>query len=223
MDRRTNLSDLLREWRQACAGDAAPFYFDGIIGDESTWFGSKTRVLFLGKEPNNRDGLGEACGHDLRELYRNPEKYPQNRKRFELNIGRWAHALAHTTPLRRSSFAESDDGARDALLQAAVVNLKKTGGSGQCAEKQLIEHAGRHRQHLLKQLELLSPTVVVCCGKKTFQLVRPLLSDLREAGECCYRRKQVLWIDHCHPSARKPNEGMHNRLIDLYRAALSRE
>lgn len=190
MDRRTNLSNLLNEWRQACAGDAAPFYSDGIIGDESTWFGGETRLLFLGKEPNDRAGLGEACGHDLRELYRYPEKYPQNRKRFELNIGRWAHALMHTTPLRRSSFTESDAGARRASLQAAVVNLKKAGGNGKCNAKELPEQVLRHRQQLLEQLELLSPTVIVGC----FDLMKAV--DLAATYFAAMIRESANWRVH---------------------------
>lgn len=99
-----------------------------LVLDEAEWFGARTRFLFIAKEPNDRAGLAEACGHDHRELLRNSEQYLENSKRFELNIGRWAHALGHTTTFARPTFELSCYGARDALLRSAVINVKKTGG-----------------------------------------------------------------------------------------------
>lgn len=191
----SQLNALFAEWRIRCAGDGSGFTADGVIGEaEVEWVKARPRVLFLLKEPHDRGGVLKACGHDLRVLFRNPEKFGQNRKTVEKRIGAWAYEL-------RALAGDPVIDAHAALMASAVMNLKKTGGGAAACDRELIAFAWEHRPFILRQLAILSPDVVVCGG--TFRHVREVMGGFEPVGveALVYWREGVLWVDHHHPAS----------------------
>jgi hypothetical protein len=214
------LESNLNRWRQRCHKSDGTFYADGIVGDPTRWYRSPLRVAFIGKEPNDRPGLAKSCGADLRRLFLNPSQSPKNRKRFETNLGRWAYGIHGTSSQHIPSFDDSTRGAASAIRDCAVINLKKTGGGGTANLGNVRCHLRLHSQLFLEQLELIDPTVVVCCG--CTELVLPLLEQLHRLESRAIRHRGRLWIESYYPSARLDDITMYNRLLADYCAAAFR-
>jgi hypothetical protein len=212
---------LFNRWRAELASDGCKFVRDGIIGGEREWQSSNPRILFLAKEPNDRGEILRHCGHDLRRLFRKPAVFSGHRRTFEKNLGRWAYGLHNAMADTRHSFGEADrdQNSYRALLRSAIINLKKTPGGGQSTELEIRNHTRRSRRLMMEQINLMSPTVVICCG--TFRFIHEFVTGFpRDAQPGAWRwHENILWIAQCHPSARASPYEMYSRLVITYQRA----
>jgi hypothetical protein len=80
------------------------------------------------------------------------------------------------------------------------MNLKKLPGGGRCNEASLRSTAIRDAYWIARQIEILAPTLVVCCG--TFEIAARALGGMNQVRGIprAYQRGEVHWIDHWHPS-----------------------
>src|SRR5262245_49385966 len=84
------LDHLFDQWRTYLGTSGAKLVRDGVIGSEDAWKSLPLRIVFLLKEPHDRNGVLGKCGYDLRGLFRDPHLYSQNKKTVERRIADWA-------------------------------------------------------------------------------------------------------------------------------------
>lgn len=207
MDSKTErLNALFEEWKRSYKEPDLAFAEDGII-NENEWNEAPRKVLFLLKETNKYAG-------NFRELaQKSPWRVP----------GYWAYGLQNLQRGHIPPFAEAKEKYGEAFCRSALVNLKKiTGGSAAKDEK--IKGAARDdAKYIIKELEIIAPEIVVCGS--TFWIVREVLlpGDFEPIGpvpEMCFMRKNVLWIDYCHPGARCCHDTMYYGLVMMYQNCL---
>jgi len=222
-----SLQDLFAGWRINYGHAGATFCADGLIGeDERAWLRAEPRILFLSKETNDRDGVMAASGYDLCRLLRDSHEFRQNVKTFERTLAAWSLGLQSRRAGRRLSYDQANENAESAAAAfraSAVMNLKKQPGRAQCKVRELISAAERDRFWIEREIEILSPTVVVCCG--TFRVVARVLGGFDSVGGAarCHLRNGMLWVDHWHPCALRGAAAKYDRLMDACEAFMGRE
>lgn len=84
------------------------------------------------------------------------------------------------------------------INKIAVLELKKVGGGTYAtseiskATKHYTEHIGPFEDLIIKQVELIDPTVIICLGRENGKCISELLKKVKEsAGEC-------IWIEGYH-------------------------
>jgi hypothetical protein len=214
------LRHLFDAWRSRYDPDKR-LIFDGPIGGDSKWEACPLRILFLLKEPHDRNDVLEECGNDLTELFANSHHYSGNSKVAERTMGRWAFCLRQLHAIHRGAPKLADQDWRGALHDAAVMNLKKLPGGKASTQSEITAYALRDKALLERQLQILRPDVVICGG--TFEIARTVFSELAFAPTHVdsFSSSERLWIKHFHPSCRKPSLEKHDRLKAIYWDALS--
>jgi hypothetical protein len=190
---------------------------DGPI-DEAQWWNAQVRVLFMSKDCNDSRQVMKPVGYDLCRLLREIDRNSKHSRTFQRELGRWAHAIHQFSVGRTVSYdAISPQDAAKALLSTAVMNVKKLAGTSNANDAELKAAVARDNLRILKQIEILSPTVVVCCG--TFKYLKGGVPDLEKTARAtrCFRQNHVYWIDQWHPSFRFAKGGapaMFSRLME---------
>lgn len=215
------LLHLLNEWRSNYGAEGRTLVCDGPIGGDAAWEASPLRIMFLLKEPHDRNSILEKCGYDLTELFRRPEFYEGNRKSAERVLGRWAYCLQQIHAGNSYTLELAGHYAHIALLGAAVVNLKKLPGGKSSTDAVIRHFAQRDKDFLRREFDILRPDIVVCGGTyRTARLVFPKLNRLAPSG-AWVRSASCVWINHVHPSCREPNSIKYDKLFAAYRSSLS--
>ena len=215
------LDSLFEKWEQRYPNDK--FIYDGII-NESLWNKAKWKILFLLKELNlaprsYSDHLPSIIQKDFR-LTCNQEPWKE--------IGQWAYALLHYSA--RPSFTEAKQNCREACRSIAIANFKKVAGGNSSSASQIQRYARQDKEFLQKQINIIGPDIIVCCGKNmAFNLAKELFDDANNADFICsqpesekmlpgssYRGDRHIWIDFVHPSMRKGSRELkYNSLLNL--------
>ena len=221
MSNTRQLLHLFNEWRGSYGADGRALVCDGPIGGDAAWETSPLRILFLLKEPHDRNSILEKCGYDLTELFRRPELYVGNRKSAERVLGRWAYCLQQIHAGNSYSLELAGRYAHSALLASAVINLKKLPGGKSSTDAVIRSFAGRDKDLLRREFDILQPDVVVCGGTyRTACVVFPELKPL--APGCAWLQSaSCVWISHVHPSCRETNTIKYDKLFAAYRSSLS--
>ncbi len=123
---------------------------DGI-GDLAMYCTAQPRVLVVLREPNN------SRGEDLLNVLRNGPVF-----NVWHNVARWAGGALLGFP----SFETVNAPAcmRETLRSIAVINLKKQSGGASSDMAEVHAFAARFRTLLVRQIDILAPTVVLACG-----------------------------------------------------------
>lgn len=214
MEFETALADHFAAWQTYYGSQGNQFVKDGVIGAYCDYARSPKRLLFLLKEPHDRNGVIAACGRDLRQLFRHPERFGQHRKTTERRIARWASELwGLMSPCCRP--------ATEPIRSIAVMNLKKLPGGSTIADSVLHEVVRRDCWFILKQIRLLNPQVIVCGG--TFRFLRRVQPEWEpvESSGLVFRREEALLLDHHHPSARATVGDRHYKIMAALRELTS--
>jgi hypothetical protein len=123
---------------------------DGI-GDPPSYARASRKVLFVLKEPNNRED------DDARwELQTGPHGMWHA-------VARWAATILATEPLTYD-VANRFEMKQQALRQVAAINLKKVSGGSQSDMNDINLVTYRDREVLRAQIKEIAPEVVVACG-----------------------------------------------------------
>lgn len=88
------------------------------------------------------------------------------------------------------------------LKKCAYINLNKRGGYSSCKDEYLTEYVEQERFKFFikRQIELINPTIIVCCGEIVHELVRPIIDNSIE-----------LWCAY-HPSCRRSYQIIYDSL-----------
>lgn len=147
------IATLWNDWERAHEAVGLPVATlcrDGTCDLES-YRSNPTRVLVILKEPNN------AGRDDLLAVLKNGPVYP-----VWNNVARWAGGVLLGFPSYEDVCA--DDRKRASLRSIAAINLKKQSGGSSSDMTEIHAHAYRDRALILRQIDLLSPTIVIACG-----------------------------------------------------------
>ena len=189
---------------------------DGAV-DVDGYCAAPMRAVFVLKEVNEPHADREW---DLREYVRDGA-----RGQTWDNVARWTLTILHGATWTDSQTID-DQTRRQTLRSIAVVNLNKE-GAGAATHRPSLQLAARKARHLLaRQIEILDPHVVGCCGSNTGDLAGEILYGL--APKDWERVYQGVWIAPTrigktaitmpHPQARRSARDMHEGL----RGALAR-
>lgn len=111
---------------------------------------------------------------------------------------------------------------RNILKRTGVVNLKKTWGDQQTDWKDLYSYLWRNmdsipQQVLRAEMEIISPDVVICGSRQTFDIVQNIFDGpvcrvmLPDGTPFDYMEKnRIIYIDFYHPSCRGSIEKLYN-------------
>lgn len=219
----TQLNTLFEDWKQAMLrnGDKG-FCYDGLInrnGQEDTqWQSARRRILFLLKEQNDNDG------EDVREWTGSINGISPNGNFFN-RLSAWLYGL---TNLTTSSYPPMEDAFNPINQMKALseypyayVNVKKQTGTAVADDNIVYDHAVRYASFLRKELDILSPTIIVCGGEIVFRIAREVIYnkvDFKEVNDWVYYSSELglTLINSYHPAAHKSNEVMYEGMMESF-------
>lgn len=212
------LEQLFTEWRQRSHHSGRLFITDGPI-DPLRWASVDKRVLFLGKEAYGDDG--DTGTWDLPTLVR--KKWGGPKHKFWWTAAYWALAVRNTTETRIATFPEytgNYESARQAVMEMAILNLKKSAGKSLSTDEDLKIYAKADGDLIKKQFNLLDPHIIICCN--TWHLVSHLFEGATEVSQYIFRwgTPSRVFINYWHPSNQFPNSVMFYALCALYQESL---
>jgi hypothetical protein len=205
------------------------FIPDGIV-DEGQWKTVSPKLLFILKEPNDRD---DYINWDLREFCARGACFNDKKTNALREVDttwplltRWTHGILHRFPCWKDSepqpgFFLSHENRAPLLQSIAAINLKKSGGGSSTDPGSLITRVHEQRDLLRGQIEEIHPDLIVCCGTG-HELWNVLYAgelpanDLTANGTQFARHPKLNWtaISYYHPQARYPHNFLYTMLID---------
>lgn len=171
----------------------APFVRDGLmlkadetIDVEDLWLHTERRVAFLLKDQNQ--GKGEHWDDDARLWLRSDRRTQELKRPLFRNIANLFYGLSHVSVDDHAQFWYGElrtDAVREHFNRCpfAFVECKKIPGGSRLSDKALREFLCRDRMSLSKEIEILNPNILVCCGGPIFDFA------INIYGEDCL---------HCH-------------------------
>ena len=231
------LNQLFDEWKSTYD---SPFVADGImlkcddnIDVENLWLQSNRRIAFLLKDQNQ--GTGAHWDDDARLWLRNDTRTQQLKRTVFHNIENLFYGLsnASTEDYAQFWYGELDFEKVKSHFNHypfAYIECKKIPGSSIIKDTELEKYLKRDRRFLIKELEILNPNIIVCCGGKIFGFVIDIFggSNLREYGingNLRYSDERNTVIIYCeHPSKKyMSNAKFYENPMDLFRNFLKTE
>lgn len=194
-----------------------PYVADGIMYGSacSEWGVAHPRVLFVMKQPNSNELLGE----DYREYGLDTLLGNQNWEQLLARL----YGIVHTTTIGYPSYEEATK--QSNLIETfrtqpfAYINLNKEEGSGTTNTSALTHYAREHADFIRQQIDTLRPHIIVCCGVGVFDAVNAVMQpSVPSSGNWTKYNKtlDILYFDTYHPG--KPMAGQ--RLVEAYEMPL---
>jgi hypothetical protein len=208
------LDKLFTEWKDRYVSA------DGILDEERYW-SAMPRITFLLKEMYEDTYLDNKIA-PLPDLCRNGYGPEGNSPSFWRNLRTWQHVITTRVNQAQGIIDEAEANARlvpselDKIRETPVtgvdyVNIKKIVGNSRSDWEDIYSYARNDADLLKRQLELMEPQVIFCCGyedkinKSVFECLKIILPGLKItktwkngitiADNC------LLVIDWWHPSA----------------------
>ncbi|MFC4306331.1 hypothetical protein [Cohnella boryungensis] len=212
------LDELHSEWKNRLMGQN--YIEDGII-NEQAWRAPGLKIMVLLKEPNSTDWGWEYQDFLLRR------GYLEEKSSTWPNLLRWTYGILHGFPSYKEveeQFHCIKQNSLDFFGSVCFANLKKIAGTSSANDHELIQFSDISHPLILKQISILEPNIVLCCGSIVFDLVKKSL----EKEQIQFERKHTsgglerLWWNHkrinivryFHPLAYIPKEISYTYLIN---------
>ena len=223
----SQLNSLMAEWSAAHKERGWKcFISDGAV-DCTAYECAEPRICFFLKEAYSRDNNTDW---NLTEWLADGAM-----TRMWGTVAEWVYGITNTTPdyiphKPRLSHAEKTE----QLKAVAVVNVKKSNGAVQSDYEDLLRYATTDHAFLKRELEIISPTVIVCGNNSS--LLRLLFGAKLQAngkvsaeGEIPYQfirengyavvGNQII-LDFYHPANQYPSMLNYYTICSLYQQAL---
>ncbi|MBR5460317.1 MAG: hypothetical protein IKV53_05565 [Clostridia bacterium] len=170
----------VREWANV-SEEQSVFFGDGIF-DPDTWFSNEVRPLFVLKEVNNANDCEVTDDRIIKFVSVDGGDPWDGKTKMWKRFGIMAAIIlqaydSHTKPdfdkinEEMSIVRDGEETHKKICRRSAIINLKKLGGGGNTNSNKSKEtlcfecHATRFHDNLIKQIEYIHPTVIICCGK----------------------------------------------------------
>jgi hypothetical protein len=209
-----DLDKLFTEWKDRYVSS------DGIL-DESNYWGSLPRITFLLKEMYEDTYIDNKIA-PLVEPYLGGYGPEGSSRSFWRNLRSWQYTIETRTAQAQARIPEAEANAwltlseLDKIKETPVtgvgyVNIKKTVGTSKSDWKDIYSYARNDADLLKRQMELMEPQVIFCCGcdetnnKSIFECLKIILPDLRITktwnNGINIAGSSLMVIDWWHPSA----------------------
>lgn len=220
-----------REWLSSLKEkeSRATFYADGVM-DPEVWFeeSNTVRPLFVLKEVHEAEhpNSNEYCN------FVGTEKDPGDHDIWDRVSPTWKRVVVlakgilsvtkkdGNVPDYDASYYMEENDYRNVLKRIAVINLKKfaagkTVGDGYSKKTVMFyRHAEfaeeANRNYLYKQIKMISPNVIICCGAGVIEYIKPIADKLGIS--------LVLKVDH--PSYIRSRELFYNDTLEKIKAGI---
>ena len=198
--------DLLDQWKKE--RKYALFCEDGLL-DVEKW-DNTSRIMFLLKE-----SYGSFCEiHDCKTLGPESRGNPAffRKMRFETYI--IDELMKGNVPEYEKAIKIKEE-PNDSI---AYVNIKKSVESNKQSDNSDIDnYAKRDREYLLRQINLISPHIIVCSG--TFRFCKWIFDDITPISKNLSKSGNFLLFDYWHLSSRAPGyKEIFNDLVSVHKA-----
>ncbi|QSO54076.1 hypothetical protein JZ785_10055 [Alicyclobacillus curvatus] len=218
MSRQEQLDQMFAKWRTRVPTDVH-FIEEGLV-DEATWEVAHPRVMVLLKEANSADD-----GWKYQDFIMD-RGYLKERATWPTLV-KWVYGLLNRYP----TFAEVErnwtairEQSLDFFKGVYFANVKKIPGGASANDQTVLDFANKHADLLVRQVEIVEPKLVLCCGNVVYESMR---SALKKQGEDFEERstdggRRFLWWhrlscrvvrDH-HPGASYPREMSYTYLMN---------
>lgn len=169
-----------------------PFVFDGLIGSNE-YCTTEPRILFLLKESN--DNFTEIATED--------EYYPKdgNSSHFWRKINIIKYIVQNSWKDNSIKKNEIDECKELSIKGIAYVNIKKNAQNNSTSDfSDLKQYAEADAEFLRKQIEFLSPQVIICCGTlDLYNIIYPEIK-LKKLNNEIQSTDTCLVVNSYHPS-----------------------
>ena len=194
--------------------------------EDEQWSKAKRRILFVSKEPNEVNNA-----YDMRaiDLTTNTGGSLSLGCRFNKNLLRITAGLSTLTKSGYEPYNKVNDVAyvnkiwQDTAI--ARINLKKHSGGPTTDMNTLFENVDIYKELILKQLHLLSPNIIVCCGGSS-KIMKFIIEEfLKESPEklksetdnwIYYSPSNDVWVIdsyHMNPMGNSTDEDLYNNIM----------
>ena len=190
---------------------------DGIFHGtaEKRWREVNPRVLFVMKQPNSNDLLGE----DYRAYGLDTMLGNQNWEQLLARLYGITHATAEGYPSYEEAIRRENLVNIYHTQPFAVLNIIKEEGRGTTDRNALRRYVDRNKEFIRRQIDILRPHVIVCCGAGVFDAVNSvMLPSVASSGNWVKQNMALglCYFDTYHPG--KPMAG--DRLSEAYEKPL---
>lgn len=159
---------------------------DGAV-NEKQYFSEKIRLLWVLKEPNVSD-------FDFKEFLQDSTVYNRWKNSYGLVV-KVSNTILNN--IKDTSYLLCPSNIPEIMSRIALVNVKKTGGEGGTDDKKIREYISENPDELKKQIEELSPDIIMLAGTAKYFL-REELDDLKKITG-----KKSVMLKPYHPAQRR--------------------
>lgn len=109
---------------------------------------------------------------------------------------------------------------KKAIRKIAFMNINKRGGKNKCNMSKLKQYAQDYSEFIRRQIEIINPKVIVCCGNKVDNMIANVLGfdehvSTNISTQYChnvkfYKKDDILIIPMLHPTI-----GGHKKYSEL--------
>lgn len=201
------MNEIFKEWKER----KLLFCEDGIV-DEDGYNEADIKILFVLKDVNNP--IVNSVEEDEKSLDGiNIDMRRIMREKNEKDKGTWKTLLEWLKALLKVDFIP--------VNQLAFINLKKDEGQGSVSASTVRQYAKRDADLIRKQIEIISPDLVIVCGSDAFESLAQDVYNLDKNHEyhkitftdkmnnhgryfnipdLAYTYKKVCAVEYRHPS-----------------------
>ncbi|MBK8454251.1 MAG: hypothetical protein WAQ53_12055 [Thiofilum sp.] len=204
-------TELLKRWA-SLPEQSINFVKDGVI-DKNKWDKVNCKVLLLLKEAySDKSPKGFDLCLTIRDKWKGIKK--DGRDNTWINAALWCY-VAQTLSSITPDPDKNNPILNDALLQAAVINVKKSGGKSSSDMVEIAAIAKRDGDLIKRQIAILEPNVVICGN--TWKAVKHLYPDAIRVFPRVWFVNGVYFINFWHPANQFPRDLNYFSLVTLLR------
>lgn len=216
----SQLDELFQQWKTHEACSNGIFIPDGHV-EEEVWEGPGLKLMVLLKEVNSSD-----AGWNLQQFVR--ERGYLKEKSTWPTLIRWTHGILHGFPDYEEverRYEEIKDEAHQFFRKIYFANVKKIAGSSKAIHRNIEQHIEEIGTLLLKQISIVHPDLILCCGDVIYQGVLDILrNQMPESYELKHTSgglDYIMWNDtqsviirYHHPNAYFPRAMSYTYLMN---------
>lgn len=247
--------EIIREWRDRAAkagdGDISSdgVYYKGELylepnanqiwrysGDEDAqWTSAMRRILFVSKDLNDSDNAYDFRSLDLTHKTDGSLSFGN---RFNNNLLRITAGLSTLTKNGYPSFEDVNDVeyVNQIWQDTAVarINVKKHSGGSSCSNPTLLKSIDKYQDLILKQIKLLDPNIIVCCGGsgiiKDFVIEKFLKEEPKSLKSVTnnwiyYSSSKDVWVIdsyHMNPRTNSTDQDLYENIMKYFFEAINK-
>jgi hypothetical protein len=187
-----------------------PFCEDGIL-DVEAWDAASTKIMFLLKETYN---------HFV--TIKGPMGPQGTSSTFWHRMRMWTHIIETHFQGLVASFDEVEEIKEEPNVKIAYVNIKKFAEKSEYNNEanssfsDIDNYALQDADLLSKQISVINPDVIVCCG--TFEHTHHFLPNSKRLASQVFQSEHAYLLDFEHPSQRKAYKDNYGELVEILKA-----